>query len=110
MAPRALALLLAAAIVAAAPAGAQQPQRARRAVPPPAPRIPTPRSVLGFEPGEDRKLADWPTLLRYYQALARASDRVATALTAAVRISVTEEASRIAVGWPVSPSNSVTVP
>jgi hypothetical protein len=38
--------------------------------------IPTPRSVLGFNPGDDRKLADWPTLLRYYQALARASDRV----------------------------------
>src|SRR5712691_10043348 len=44
----------------------------------PAPKIviPTPRSVLGFDPGDDRKLADWPTLLRYYQALARASDRV----------------------------------
>ena len=38
--------------------------------------IPTPRSVLGFNPGDDRKLADWPTLVRYYQALARASDRV----------------------------------
>ena len=38
--------------------------------------IPTPRSILGFDPGEDRKLADWPTLVRYYQALARASDRV----------------------------------
>ncbi len=38
--------------------------------------IPTPRSVLGFDPGDDRKLADWPTLVRYYQALARASDRV----------------------------------
>ncbi len=44
----------------------------------PAPKIliPTPRSILGFDPGDDRKLADWPTLLRYYQALARASDRV----------------------------------
>lgn len=38
--------------------------------------IPTPRSVLGFDPGDDRRLADWPTLVRYYQALARASDRV----------------------------------
>ena len=38
--------------------------------------IPTPRSVLGFDPGEDRRLTDWPTLVRYYQALARASDRV----------------------------------
>jgi hypothetical protein len=38
--------------------------------------IPTPRSVLGFNPGDERRLADWPTLVRYYQALARASDRV----------------------------------
>jgi hypothetical protein len=38
--------------------------------------IPTPRSVLGFNPGDERRLADWPTLMRYYQALARASDRV----------------------------------
>jgi len=41
-----------------------------------APAIPTPRSVLGFDPGDDRRLADWPTLVRYYQALARASDRI----------------------------------
>src|SRR2546428_4349993 len=39
-------------------------------------QIPTPKAVLGFEPGEDRKLADWPLLVRYYQALAKASDRV----------------------------------
>lgn len=38
--------------------------------------IPTPKSVLGFEPGEDRKLAEWPVLVRYYQALGKASDRV----------------------------------
>lgn len=38
--------------------------------------IPTPRSILGFDPGDDRRLADWPTLVRYYQALARASDRI----------------------------------
>jgi hypothetical protein len=55
-------------------------QRPKQAGPPPRRRaaaaIPSPRSVLGFEPGDDRKLADWPTLLRYYQALAKASDRV----------------------------------
>jgi hypothetical protein len=38
--------------------------------------VPTPRSILGFDPGDDRKLAEWPVLVRYYQALARASDRV----------------------------------
>ena len=83
-------LLLAAALVAAPPlpqllSGQQpptrRPARARRPAPPPAPhssaqRIPTPRSVLGFEPGDDRKLADWQTLVRYYQALAAASDRM----------------------------------
>jgi hypothetical protein len=38
--------------------------------------IPTPRSVLGFEPGDDRKLVEWPVLVRYFEALANASDRV----------------------------------
>ena len=52
---------------------ATPPRRARPAAPV---VIPTPRSVLGFDPGDDRKLADWPVLVRYYQALARASDRV----------------------------------
>ncbi len=36
----------------------------------------SPRAALGFEPGDDRKLADWPALLRYYEALAKGSDRV----------------------------------
>src|SRR2546425_1016270 len=64
---------LACAALLTAPAAAQQRRR-----PPerPAPRIPTPKAVLGFEPGEDRKLAEWPLLVRYYQALAKASDRV----------------------------------
>ncbi|MEX2156602.1 MAG: M14 family metallopeptidase [Gemmatimonadales bacterium] len=72
------ALVALAAALAAGPLAAQRPR-----TPPPARRpapaalaIPTPRSVLGFEPGEDRKLVEWPVLLRYYQALARASDRV----------------------------------
>ena len=47
--------------------GQQAPRRAR---------IPTPRAVLGFEPGDDRKLTDWATLVRYYRQLAAASDRV----------------------------------
>src|SRR5207247_11339019 len=44
--------------------------------PPQPPQPPAPRAVLGFEPGDDRKLADWPTLVRYYQALAAASNRM----------------------------------
>src|SRR2546428_7732477 len=79
---RPLVLLFAVAIAAvpAPPAAAQQPRRtppARRRPPPvTAPRIPSARALLGFEPGGDRKLADCPTLVRYYQALASASDRM----------------------------------
>lgn len=38
--------------------------------------IPTPQEFLGFAVGEDRKLADWPQILGYFQALACTSDRV----------------------------------
>lgn len=38
--------------------------------------IPTPESVLGFVPGTDRKLVEWPILVDYYRQLAAASDRV----------------------------------
>jgi hypothetical protein len=41
-----------------------------------APAVPTPESVLGFVPGEDRKLADWGQVLSYLHALDAASDRV----------------------------------
>ncbi|HEV8264324.1 MAG TPA: M14 metallopeptidase family protein [Gemmatimonadales bacterium] len=66
--------LLAVVALLAGPVAAQRPPARRAAAPRPA--IPTPRSVLGFEPGDDRKLAEWPVLVRYFQALARASDRV----------------------------------
>jgi len=39
-------------------------------------KIPSPRSVLGFEPGEDRRLADWSQITGYFSALDAASDRV----------------------------------
>ncbi len=38
--------------------------------------VPTPQSVLGFVPGTDRKLVEWPALVEYYRKLAAASDRV----------------------------------
>lgn len=38
--------------------------------------VPTPVEHFGFEPGADRKLADWSQLTSYYEALATASDRV----------------------------------
>ena len=38
--------------------------------------IPLPESVLGHYPGQDFKLADWPTILAYLETLAAASDRI----------------------------------
>jgi len=38
--------------------------------------VPAPETVLGFVPGADRKLVEWPVLVEYYQELAEASDRV----------------------------------
>src|SRR4029453_1513839 len=43
---------------------------------PAAPAVPAPESVLGFVPGEDRKLADWGQVIAYLRALDAASDRV----------------------------------
>src|SRR5216110_317757 len=82
--PRAPVALLAVGLLAAPLSLAAQQRRDTRQTPAPRPRrapasvarVPTPKSVLGFEPGDDRKLADWPTLVRYYQALASASDRM----------------------------------
>src|SRR5689334_7003920 len=39
-------------------------------------KIPTPAEVLGFTPGEDRKLASWSQVVDYFERLDRASDRV----------------------------------
>lgn len=38
--------------------------------------VPTPLEVLGFNPGDDRKLASWNQVLEYFERLDRASDRV----------------------------------
>src|ERR1041384_3705723 len=38
--------------------------------------IPAPAEVLGFTPGDDRKLASWAKVGEYFQKLAAASDRV----------------------------------
>jgi hypothetical protein len=40
------------------------------------PRIPAPEEVLGFVPGDDRKLASWNQVLSYFDQLDKASDRV----------------------------------
>src|SRR2546423_1903650 len=39
-------------------------------------KIPTPAEVLGFTPGDDRKLASWSQVVDYFEQLDRASDRV----------------------------------
>ncbi|MBK8314448.1 MAG: hypothetical protein IPL01_10695 [Acidobacteria bacterium] len=38
--------------------------------------IPTPESVLGFKPGQERRLASWDQFLGYFRKLDEASDRV----------------------------------
>ncbi|GBC81468.1 hypothetical protein HRbin10_00580 [bacterium HR10] len=38
--------------------------------------IPSPASVLGFQPGEDRRLADWAQIADYFRRLDEASPRV----------------------------------
>ncbi|HWW74911.1 MAG TPA: hypothetical protein VNZ44_05900, partial [Pyrinomonadaceae bacterium] len=57
----------------AAPHARQRPR-------PPAARasaaIPAPEDVLGFRPGDDRKLASWAQTVEYFRRLAAASPRV----------------------------------
>src|SRR6266436_9335218 len=38
--------------------------------------VPTPASVVGFEPGADRKLPEWQQVVAYFKALDAASPRV----------------------------------
>lgn len=63
-----LALLNAFILLAASSLAAGKPAQA-------AP-VPAPRDVLGFTPGEDRRLASWEKTVAYFQSLDRASDRV----------------------------------
>ncbi|MFN2513374.1 MAG: M14 family metallopeptidase [Pyrinomonadaceae bacterium] len=44
--------------------------------PPSSSLIPAPEEVLGFRPGDDRKLASWNQLLTYFEKLDQASDRI----------------------------------
>src|SRR5437762_1615360 len=71
-APTALTILLLAAPFFSHAALAQ-----RRAQPaPPADAIPSPRSVLGFNPGDDRTIADWKQVTNYFTLLGKSSNRV----------------------------------
>jgi hypothetical protein len=40
------------------------------------PTIPSPKSILGFTPGDDRTIAGWSQITGYFERLDRASDRV----------------------------------
>lgn len=54
-------------------AGASAGQRSKPEQPA---SVPSPRSVLGFNPGDDRTIADWKQITDYFTKLDRASDRV----------------------------------
>jgi hypothetical protein len=49
---------------------------ARSAQPSSVADVPMPADVLGFTPGDDRKLASWSQVVAYFERLDRASDRV----------------------------------
>jgi len=68
---------------------------------------PAPDFGAGLEDGIAGMRVAYSPRLAYAE---RVDAEVDTAVTAAVRISVIAEASRMAVGLPVTPSNSVTVP
>jgi hypothetical protein len=71
----ALAIVLSLSFLLAPVALAQMfAQRAPAA--PTALNVPAPRDVLGFEPGEDRKLASWEQVVTYFRRLDEASERV----------------------------------
>lgn len=39
-------------------------------------QVPQPKDIIGFTPGDDRKLASWAKIIEYFQKLDAASDRV----------------------------------
>jgi hypothetical protein len=67
-------------VFAAGGSVAQSTRMVERPLPPAARRapdpIPTPASILGFEPGADRKLPTWKQVTDYFTALDKASPRV----------------------------------
>src|SRR5882724_12817101 len=56
------------------PRATQGNRRANRSTPKAV--VPAPRDVVGFTPGDDRKLASWAQIVDYFKQLQRASDRV----------------------------------
>jgi hypothetical protein len=66
-----LATLLSLAITPASVFAQRQPIR-----PLPSSAIPSPQSILGFTPGDERTIADWKQINDYFNRLDKASDRV----------------------------------
>ena len=58
--------VVAISVVAASHAASAQSRRS----------VPTPASVIGFEPGADRKLPEWQQIVAYFKALDAASPRI----------------------------------
>ncbi|MFL6215377.1 MAG: M14 metallopeptidase family protein [Blastocatellia bacterium] len=56
-------------------AQARRPARAG-ATRPPAVAVPTPREVIGFTPGDDRKLASWSQIVDYFKRLEQTTRRL----------------------------------
>lgn len=52
------------------------PASAQRRAAPPVTQISSPRAVLGFNPGDDRTIADWKQIADYFTRLDKSSDRV----------------------------------
>lgn len=71
-APTALALVTVTSIVLSGGAHAQR----RPLSPPTSAAIPSPRAVFGFDPGDDRTIADWKQISDYFARLDQTSDRV----------------------------------
>ena len=68
-----LSVLLIAASAQGSLALASAPRPRPKRVPARAANVPAPRDVLGFTPGDDRKLASWAQITDYFRQLDRAS-------------------------------------
>ena len=63
-------------------------------------QVPTPKSILGFQPTDDRTIADWTQIINYFSKLDKASDRVTVK-----EIGKTTNGKPLIVAFISSPSN-----
>src|SRR3990172_662517 len=68
-----ISLVFSSLFIAAQVFSAHGQQAARRV---PAFQVPSPQSVFGFVPGDDRRIADWSQITDYFARLDKASDRL----------------------------------